>query len=152
MDRVGAGAARGIDYALDREVALARGCRPDADHGSRRRGVRDVQRAGVGVREDGDRLDAHAPRGARDAAGDLAAIGDQKRGYSASEHAVSGAHSHIRNTPKRVSSMGAFSAADSDKPEHAAGIGGVDDAVVPQARGGVVGMALGVVLRRGSAP
>src|SRR3712207_9595032 len=32
------------------------------------------------------------------------------------------------------------------QPEHGAGLGGVDDAVVPQPGGGVVGVALGLVL------
>ena len=37
----------------------------------------DVQRMSVGVRVDGDRADAHAPQRANDAAGDVAAIGDE---------------------------------------------------------------------------
>ena len=37
----------------------------------------DMQRVLVGVGIDGDRLDAHLARGLDDAAGDLAAIGDQ---------------------------------------------------------------------------
>ena len=37
----------------------------------------DMQRRGIGVRIDRDSGDAHAPRGADDAAGDLAAVGDQ---------------------------------------------------------------------------
>ena len=42
----------------------------------RRVGVADVQEGGVVLREDGDRGDAHLGRGAGDADGDLAAIGD----------------------------------------------------------------------------
>ena len=37
----------------------------------------DVQRVPVGIGIDGDRLDAHAPRGLDDPAGDLAPVGDQ---------------------------------------------------------------------------
>ena len=66
-----------------------------------------MQRVGVGFGIDGDRRDAHAPRGAGDAAGDLAAIGDQE----GAEH-----RAYIRNTPKRVGSIGAFNAADSARP------------------------------------
>ena len=57
----------------------------------------------VGVGIDGDGGDAHLAGGLDDAAGDLAAVGDQ----DLREH-------HMRNTPKRVSSIGAFSAARSD--------------------------------------
>jgi hypothetical protein len=66
-----------------------------------------MARPGIGFGEHGDRFDAHAPRGAGDAAGDLAAIGDQQ----GCEHA-----GYIRNTPKRVGCTGAFSVADSDRP------------------------------------
>ncbi len=37
----------------------------------------DVQRLAIGVGIDGDRLDAHLARGLDDAAGDLAAIGNE---------------------------------------------------------------------------
>ena len=74
-----------------------------------------------------------------DAAGDLAAVGDQDL-VGTSPH-------HIRKTPKRVGSSGAFSAAESARPSTRARVGRVDDAVVPQPGGGVVGMALRLVLR-----
>ena len=41
---------------------------------------------------------------------------------------------YIRNTPKRVSSIGALSAAEMPSAEHPARVGRVDDAVVPQPR------------------
>ena len=51
----------------------------------------DMQRVAVGVGVDRDGLDAHAPRGLDDAAGDLAAIGDQ----DLVEHAPSKAYALI---------------------------------------------------------
>ena len=54
--------------------------------------------------------------------------------------------SHIRKTPNRVSGIGAFSAADRPERQARAVSRRVDDPVVPQARGGVVGMALALVL------
>jgi hypothetical protein len=39
-----------------------------------------MQRVIIGIGIDGDRLDAHLPRGLDDAAGDFAAIGDQDFG------------------------------------------------------------------------
>ena len=61
---------------------------------------------------------------------------------------ASGRHgSHIRNTPKVVGSGARFSAAEMREAEHAARVGGVDDAVVPQPRGGEVRVALALVLR-----
>ena len=63
-----------------------------------------VAGVGVGVGIDRDGGDPHPAGGVDDAAGDLAAVGDEDPG----EH-------HIRNTPKRVSSIGAFSAARSDR-------------------------------------
>ena len=87
-------------------------------------GHRDMQRAGVGVGIDGDGAHAHPARRADDAAGDLAAIGDQDLGEhdlsvpSAStnsrRHAHVAARAHILNTPNLVSGTGAFSAAESD--------------------------------------
>ena len=49
-------------------------------------------------------------------------------------------HAELRRSDRRVQTGG------DAEPEHAAGIGRVDDAVVPQARGGVVGIALRFVL------
>ena len=62
----------------------------------------DVQRPPVGVGKDGHGAQAHASCRPDDPAGDLAAIGD--------EHGLQ--HGHILNMPKRVSGIGALSAAE----------------------------------------
>ena len=59
----------------------------------------------VGFRENGNALYAHARERSLDASGDGATVGNQDL--------VKHRH-HIRNTPKRVSSIGALQAADSD--------------------------------------
>jgi hypothetical protein len=74
MDRLGAGRAAGGEDGGDLQVALRRGGRTDA-HGLI--GLAHMEGVGIGVAEDGNRLDAHALGGAHDAAGDLAAIGDE---------------------------------------------------------------------------
>jgi hypothetical protein len=74
MHGVGTGRARRLDDPVAEEVAL-RG-RGAAD---RQRAVRErhVQGCRIGFRMHGDRLEAEAAAGAQDAAGDLAAVGDQ---------------------------------------------------------------------------
>ncbi len=112
MDGFRTGAFRGVDDAGDVEVAIARRGRADGDGAISRR---NVHGGGVGLGIDGDGFDAHAPRGARDAAGDLAAIGDEEGAY----HPRGGClrhHHHIRNTPNFVGSIGAFSAAERERP------------------------------------
>ena len=64
----------GLDDAVDDQVALRRGRRADG-HGLV--GLAHVQGVGVGLGVDGDGGDAETPAGADDAAGDLAAVGDQ---------------------------------------------------------------------------
>ena len=78
----GLGAARlaGGHDLVDHQIAFGGGRRPDGDC---RVGHLHVQGVLVGLRIDGDRLDAHVARGLDDAAGDFAAIGDQ----DALEHA-----------------------------------------------------------------
>ena len=56
------------------------------------------------------------------------------------------ARRHILNTPKRVSSIGAFMRRREAEAEHVAGLRGVDHAVVPQARARVIRVALVFVL------
>ena len=53
---------------------------------------------------------------------------------------------HMRKTPKRVSSMGALRAAERPRPRTAPAVGRRDDAIVPEPRAGVIGMALALVL------
>ncbi len=66
-----------------------------------------MQGLGIGLAEDGDGGDTHPPRGADDADGDLAAIGDE----DFAEH-----HHHIRNRPNLVGGIGACSAALKARP------------------------------------
>ena len=74
MNRLGAARAAGFDDPVDPQIAFGRRRRSDPD---RFVGHAHVKRLGVGIRIDRDRGDPHPPRGADDAAGDLAAIGDQ---------------------------------------------------------------------------
>ena len=102
VDRLGAGGARDLDDAVGTQVGIARGRGADRMRLIRQR---DVQGVGIGLAEHGDAADAQALRRAHDAAGDLPAIGDEQ----AAEH-------HMRNTPKRVSLIGALSAALMARP------------------------------------
>ena len=74
MDRVGARPVRGLEDAVDAEIALADRRRADA-HGFVGEG--DVRSVLVGVGIDRDGAIAHRLGRAHDAPGDLAAIGDQ---------------------------------------------------------------------------
>ena len=74
MHRLGAGLLAGVDDLVDDEIGFGRRGRADVDGLV---GHFDVERVLVGVGIDRDGLDAHAPRGLDDAAGDLAAVGDQ---------------------------------------------------------------------------
>ena len=74
MHRVAAGPHRRLDHRLNVDVGLGHRRRADV-----RRAIRltHVQRVGVGHRVDGVGFDPQPTAGARDARGDLAAIGDQ---------------------------------------------------------------------------
>ena len=74
MDRLGAARTRRLDDRRDIQITLARRRRTDPPCLVRHR---DMQCVCIGVGIDRDRRDAHSPRRAADAAGDLAAIGDQ---------------------------------------------------------------------------
>src|SRR5262249_54230049 len=74
MDGVGACDARRFQYLLDRQVALGRRCRPDADGFV---GVTYVQGLTVGFRIHGHGGNAHFTRRTHDADGDLATVGDK---------------------------------------------------------------------------
>ena len=87
-----------------REIAFASRCRADHDRFIR---LAHEGHAGINIRMNGDGSNAQGARGANDAAGDLATIGD--------EQAVD--HRYIRNTPKRGrSGIGAFSVAEKARP------------------------------------
>ena len=75
MHGLGAGGGGDLEDALAIEVSA--GLFADADGFVRRR---DVPRAAVRTRVDGDRRDPHAPQGGGDANGDLAAVGDEDFG------------------------------------------------------------------------
>jgi hypothetical protein len=74
MDRLGLGLERRGDDLVAAQVALGRGARSDLHHlvGGPREG-----RAAVGIGDDGNRAHTEPVRGADDADGDLAAVGDQ---------------------------------------------------------------------------
>ena len=74
MDRLDAVGEGRLDDRVDTKVALGRWRRTDPDGAV---SLPDVQRAGVGVAVDGDRLHAQLVTGADDPDGDLAAVGDQ---------------------------------------------------------------------------
>ena len=94
VDRLRAGAVRGIQHPLDRQVALARGGGPEA-YGFV--GEAHVHGSGVGVAVDGDRADAEAAERADDPHRDLAAVGDED---FLDAEGVGGRHGdHIRKTP-----------------------------------------------------
>ena len=89
MDRLGAGRQRRRDDLVAAQIAFAD--RRGADM-HRLVGHLDMQRLGVGVGIDGDGAHAQPARRADDAAGDLAAIGDQDLGeHAASRFAAGGA-------------------------------------------------------------
>ena len=81
MHGLGAGLTAGLDDLLDHQIALGRSGRAD-QHGLV--GHLDMEGIAVGLGIDRNRLDPHPARGLDDAAGDLAAIGDQ----DALEHAA----------------------------------------------------------------
>jgi len=76
MDAVGVRDRGRLDDLVDREIALARRRRTDEISLV---GNADVQRSGIGLRVDRNDAHAEALRRARNAHGDLAAIGDQNR-------------------------------------------------------------------------
>ena len=101
MHRVRPRCGGGGDGPLDVQIALRR--RGGAEPARLVRGG-DVQCVPVRIGVHRHGADAEPVRGAHHPAGDLAPVGDEEP----AEH-------HIRNTPKRVSSMGALSAAESER-------------------------------------
>ena len=79
VERFGAAVDSGLNDGIDSQVAFGGRRRADVDGAVR---LEDVQRAAVGVRVNGDGLDAEITAGAHDADGDLASVGDE----DASEH------------------------------------------------------------------
>jgi hypothetical protein len=75
MDRVGAGGPRGVEDARDRKIGLGGVTAAERDGSIR---PSDVDGGGVRLREDGDCADPELARGAENADGDLAAVGDEK--------------------------------------------------------------------------
>ncbi len=76
VDGVRAGGERGLDDEVAAQVGVGGGGAGQADG---RIGLADVQRVRVGIGVDGDGGQAQGTGGAEDAAGDLAAIGDEDR-------------------------------------------------------------------------
>jgi len=75
MDRLGSARARRLEECGDVEIAVARRGRAQTP---RLISLTHVSGVRVGIRIDRDGADVHAPCGAEDAAGDLAAVGDQE--------------------------------------------------------------------------
>src|SRR5712675_283574 len=74
MHRLGAGFLASVNDAVSAQIAFGRRRRSDQD---RLMGLADMQGLGIGFGIDRYGRDPHPPCGADDAAGDLAAIGDQ---------------------------------------------------------------------------
>ena len=106
MDRIGAGAFGCVDDPVAKKVAFANRCGTDV---YRLISQFHVHRVAVCIGKNSNRFDAQFTRGADDAAGDFASVCNQDFLDHAHPH-------HIRNRPKRVSSIGAFSVVDSDSP------------------------------------
>ena len=104
MDRLRPRLPRGLNNPADIQIALPGGRRPYGISAIRRL---HMQRPSICLRVNRDRFDPKPPRRPSDPAGDFTTIGDQQR----TKHPR-----HIRNTPKRVSCSGLFSAAESDSP------------------------------------
>ena len=75
VDGVGAGPPGGVDDRVDPEVGVGRCLAADRD---RQVGVAHERGVGIGIREDGDGLDAETATGTHDPTGDLAPVGDQQ--------------------------------------------------------------------------
>ena len=112
MHRLGAGLSRRFDHAFDVEIAVARPRRPE-QHGLVGHG--DMHGVAVGLGIDRDGAQAHGAGGADDAAGDLAAVGDQERAKTPVEFRAVHLH-HILNRPNFVGSIGALADADNPRP------------------------------------
>ena len=102
MDRLRAGGTRGLEDAVGAQIAVGRARRPDGIGGI---GEQHVLRPRISLGEDGDGADAHAPRGADDAAGNLAAIGDEQgtdhRATSGTRRSASAASARTRRRQAR---------------------------------------------------
>jgi hypothetical protein len=92
VDRVGAAGGGSAQHGVDAEVAVAHRRRADAQ---RLVGLLHMQRAGVGLAVHGHRAVALGARRADDAAGDLAAVGDEHL----AERGV--AHGRLTSAPRR---------------------------------------------------
>jgi hypothetical protein len=104
MDCCGSRCFCRLQYPGASEIAFARRCRADHDSFIC---LTHEGHIGINIRMNGNGANTKRARRARDAAGDLAAIGD--------EEAFN--HCYIRNTPKRArSGIGAFSAAEKARP------------------------------------
>ena len=104
-------AARGVDHPFDIEIAVARPGRPEQH---RLIGFGDMHRTAIGLGIHRYGAQAHRPRRSDDAAGDLAAIGDQEGAKSPVRFGA--VHRHILNRPNRVGSTGALAAAERPRP------------------------------------
>src|SRR3546814_4814654 len=77
MHRIGAGTLDGVEDPVDDDIGLAGRRGADMDGLV---GLLHMQRVGIGIRIDGDRLDAHLLRRPDDPAGNLTTIGNEDFG------------------------------------------------------------------------
>ena len=138
MDGAGARAPGRLQDGADGQVGVCRGGGPDP-HGAV--GLGHVRRVGVGVGVDGDGADPEPPSGAQHATRDLAPVGDQQRVEAHGAPPTSG-------TRRSAPAPGRETRPPAPGPgQHPARVQRIDDAVVPQPGGGVVGRSLaGVAL------
>src|SRR4249919_2620790 len=135
MNRACVRPERSVDDRVNVEVAFACWSWPDAHC---RVGAPDMQRLGVRIRIHGNGSDAQSPCGPDDAAGDLAAIGDENR--------IEHRNLHAKHAVGAFARIGRVSRYRQGKSEYAARIDRVDDAVIPEPRRRVIGMTLLLVL------
>ena len=133
-----AGCARCGEDARRIEVAVARRRWPDPHRLVRLAHVARV-RVRVGVHRHG--ADAQAARGAEDAAGDLAAVGDQQT----LDHERVPARLHAKYAEARAL-FGCVVGDGERERQDAARVLRIDDAIIPQPRRGVIRMPLAFVL------
>src|ERR1700722_2755246 len=137
MHRVSAHAARELDDARAVEVAL-RGRRRAEMVGLVR--FAHVLLAAVGIGINSDHGPAEPPRRARDAADDLAAVGDQETLRGVCGHGERRAL-HSENAEARRGAR-LLAVQRKREPERATGVERIDHAVVPKPRRRVIGMTL----------
>src|SRR5690606_37793727 len=100
MNGLDPGTAGGVEDGRYVEVGVGRGRGADADG---RVGFLHVQAPGLGIGIDGHGANTHAPAGADDATGNLAAVGDEERITRGDRQSCSLAHRGWRSVRRPIS-------------------------------------------------